>query len=216
MKKRLLSSVVVLFMVLGFCTPVQAIKHSKESPSSVEFSFPVAEISKTQPIVLPEKGQSPEHKKQQEEKEEPVVEEEPVTPEVAVEDNCVVPYPHNEFITYEFYTSLSLSSPQGQLQNEAYTGEYGIRKVGNYYLVAMGSAYASHVGQKFRIVFTTGQTIDVMIGDFKSDQHTDQWNSAARNGDILEFIIEYAPEEVALMGSYSIVFPGTVEKIIIL
>lgn len=218
MKKRLLSSIVVLFMVLGFCTPIQAIEHSKESPSSAQDLYytikEIADVQHKSIIEKVEKGQALEQKKEQEE-EIQTEEEEPVTQEV-VEENYMVPYPHKEFITYEYYTSISPYSAQGELQAQAYTGDYGIRMVDGCYLVAMGSAYASHIGQRFRIVFTTGQTIDVMIGDFKSDEHTDEYNSAASNGDILEFIIEYAPGDVPLYGSYSIIFPGTVEKIIIL
>lgn len=137
--------------------------------------------------------------------------------EKEIYSNVIVPYPHSDFKTWEDYRCITdINSEQYQLQTYAYTGEYGIRKINDYYLVAMGSAYAHYIGEKIELKFSTGETIKVIIGDFKQDQHTDKYNSAGvDNNDIIEFIVDQSitPSEVWLMGSYDVVFQGTVDEI---
>lgn len=129
----------------------------------------------------------------------------------------ITPYQHSDFKTWEDYRFISdVYSKQYELQQYAYTGEYGIRKIDNYYLVAMGSAYAHYVGEKMELKLSTGKSLLVMIGDFKQDQHTDIYNSAGLdNNDIIEFIVDQnlTPSEVWDMGSYNVIFEGTVEEI---
>lgn len=132
--------------------------------------------------------------------------------ESATSSNIIIPYPHSDFKTYMYANAVTdTTSAQYQLISQAYVGDYGIMMVDGCYLVAMGTAYANYIGQKYQVTFETGQIIDVMIGDVKQDIHTDQYNSAgAANGDLLEFIVAQPPEQVMIMGNYNAVFPGKV------
>ena len=132
--------------------------------------------------------------------------------ESATSSNIIIPYPHSDFKTYMYASAVTdTTSAQYQLISQAYVGDYGIMMVDGCYLVAMGTAYANYIGQKYQVTFENGQVINVMIGDVKQDIHTDQYNSAgAANGDLLEFIVAQPPEQVALMGNYNVVFPGKV------
>ena len=127
-------------------------------------------------------------------------------------NNTIVPYPHSDFKTYMYGSAVTnTASAQYQLISRAYVGDYGIMMVDGCYLVAMGTAYAHYIGEKYQVTFENGQVINVMIGDVKQDIHTDQYNSAgAANGDLLEFIVAQPPEQVAIMGNYNVVFPGKI------
>ena len=127
-------------------------------------------------------------------------------------NNTIVPYPHSDFKTYMYGSAVTnTASAQYQLISRAYVGDYGIMTVDGCYLVAMGTAYAHYIGEKYQVTFENGQVINVMIGDVKQDIHTDQYNSAgAANGDLLEFIVAQPPEQVTLMGNYNVIFPGRV------
>lgn len=127
-------------------------------------------------------------------------------------NNTIVPYPHSDFKTYMYGSAVTnTASAQYQLISRAYVGDYGIMMVDGCYLVAMGTAYANYIGQRYQVTFETGQVINVMIGDVKQDIHTDQYNSAgAANGDLLEFIVAQPPEQVTIMGNYNVIFPGRV------
>lgn len=164
---------------------------------------------KEEPIV--EENQAPTTEKDQE----PVAIEEQVVEEASTPiqySNVVTPYPHSDFKTYMYASAITnTASAQYQLISRAYVGDYGIMMVDGCYLVAMGTAYANYIGQRYQVTFETGQVINVIIGDVKQDIHTDQYNSAgAANGDLLEFIVAQPPEQVALMGNYNVVFPGKV------
>lgn len=132
--------------------------------------------------------------------------------------NIIIPYPHSDFKTYMYASAVTdTTSAQYQLISRAYVGDYGIMMVDGCYLVAMGTAYANYIGQKYQVTFETGQVIDVMIGDVKQDIHTDQYNSAGiTNGDLLEFIVAQPSQEVAIMGNYNIIFPGRVAYLTII
>lgn len=131
-------------------------------------------------------------------------------------DPTIIPYPHSDFKTYMYASAITnTASAQYQLLTKAYVGDYGIMTVDGCYLVAMGTAYAHYIGQKYQVTFETGQVINVMIGDVKQDIHTDQYNSAGiNNGDLLEFIVSQPPQQVAIMGNYNVIFPGRVAYLI--
>lgn len=130
----------------------------------------------------------------------------------AVESNAIVPYPHSDFKSYMYAATVTdTTSAQYQLISRAYIGDYGIMTVDGCYLVAMGTAYADYIGQKYQITFETGEVINAMVGDIKQDIHTDQYNSAGiDNSDLLEFIVAQPPQEVAIIGNYNVIFQGKV------
>lgn len=177
-------------------------------------TFATIETNPTENIV-PEKIEKVKKKDESrkittEEEKENVEQADPI--DSTMSSNIIIPYPHSDFKTYMYASSVTdTTSAQYQLISKAYVGDYGIMMIDGCYLVAMGTAYANYIGQKYQVTFETGQVIDVMIGDVKQDIHTDQYNSAgAANGDLLEFIVAQPPEQVTIMGNYNVIFPGRV------
>lgn len=111
-----------------------------------------------------------------------------------------IPDYDTSFKSYMSYKCITdKSSNQYKLQQKAYTDDMGLRKVDDYYLVAMGTYYSDTIGDKFRITLEGDKTFNVMIGDIKADIHTDKNNmySAVYNSNgkfisanVLEFIVD--------------------------
>lgn len=85
------------------------------------------------------------------------------------------------------------SSPQWQLQQNAYTDENGLRKVGDYYCVAFGTGVSNGIGSKFKVTFDNGNEILVIVADHKADRHTDKTNTYMNinnKANVMEFIVD--------------------------
>lgn len=109
--------------------------------------------------------------------------------------------------TYAHYTAVTAKSTQQyKLLNskECYTDpETGIRMVDDCYCVALGSYYGSEIGTKYRIEFSTGKSIKVILCDQKSNRHTDSNNQyAVRNKDIIEFYVQKDMIPKSIRGNY--------------
>lgn len=126
---------------------------------------------------------------------------------------------HNNFKSYMGYQSITCkASKQYKLQQKAKTGKFGIRTVNGRYLIAMGTYYTKNVGDKFDIKLSDGTIIKCMIGDIKSDRHTDAKRQKQRyDGSIIEFICDPAkmPSNVKKAGSYTVCkkFSGRIKEI---
>lgn len=126
---------------------------------------------------------------------------------------------HNNFKSYMGYKSITCkSSKQYKLQQKAKTGKFGIRTVEGRYLIAMGTYYTKNVGDKFDIKLSDGTIIKCMIGDIKSDKHTDARRQKQKyDGSIIEFISDPAkmPSNVKRTGSYTACrkFSGSIKEI---
>lgn len=123
-----------------------------------------------------------------------------------------------EFKCYEDYRCITdTSSPQYELQQEAWTDEEGLRRVDDYYCVALGSAYGSDIGTKYIVTMSTGQTLPVILADQKADRDTVQGHTRDRNGAVIEFLVESEtlPEAVRHAGDVSAIpgFEGNVKEI---
>lgn len=110
--------------------------------------------------------------------------------EISLPDNK-----NNGFKTYMDYRAITdTSSKQWELQQEAYTDEYGMRKIGDCYCVALGSAFSTRIGDKFLIKLEDGQEFRAILADQKSDLHTDETNKYMQlSGDrinIVEFLVD--------------------------
>ena len=125
------------------------------------------------------------------------------------------------FKSYTNYQLLSKSSPQWtkiQCNSNAYTDKNGLRKVGDYYCVAMGTYYAKNLGDLFEI-HTEGGSYKVIICDWKANIHTDANNQyTIGNGCITEFYVdmETLNSEAKRMGNISYIggwFSGKIIKI---
>lgn len=97
-----------------------------------------------------------------------------------------------EVKTYMDYRHITdTSSEQYKLQEQSYTDEYGYRRVNDYYVIALGSAYGTKIGTKYLITLDTGLVFPVVLGDCKADIHTDPSNKyIPHNGNIAEFIVD--------------------------
>ena len=116
----------------------------------------------------------------------------------------------NSFKTYMDYRMITdTSSKQWEMQQSAYTDENGLRKIDDYYCVALGSGISDKLGNKFKITFESGETIKVIAADQKADRHTDSTNTYMDLGNgrinIIEFIVhtEKMPSIVRTMGDVS-------------
>lgn len=99
--------------------------------------------------------------------------------------------PNNSFKSYMSYKAITnKSSLQYKLQQKAYTGEYGIRMVEGRYCIALGSYYSENIGTKIDLIMANGSILPCILGDQKADQHTDAQNIRARDGSVVEFIID--------------------------
>ena len=118
-------------------------------------------------------------------------------------DNSVtyeLPNLDTSFKTYMDYRCITdTDSMQYKLQQNAWTDEDGLRRLGEAYMVAMGTYYADECGKTFEITFDTGEKILVVVGDIKTDCHTDKTNRYSpvydNNGNfisanVLEFIVD--------------------------
>lgn len=138
-----------------------------------------------------------------------------------------VPNCDTSFKAYMSYKCITnKASDQYKLQLSAWTDDMGLRRVDNYYLVAMGTYYSNTIGDKFRITLEGDKTFDVMIGDIKADIHTDKNNMYSpvydsngkfRSANVIEFIIDTksVDRKVKLMGDVSAYeeFKGNIVKI---
>ena len=97
---------------------------------------------------------------------------------------------HKTFMDYRTITATS--TPQWKLQTYyAHTGPMGIRVVDGRFCIALGSHFTTTIGQYVDVILENGITIPCILGDQKSDRHTDALHIAHRwDGSIVEFIID--------------------------
>lgn len=114
--------------------------------------------------------------------------------------------------THMSYTAITCkSSDQYKLQRKAYTDKKsGIRMVDDYYLIAVGSYFADHVGEKLVVTMESGKQIPCMVGDFKRNDHTDRTHRYHTggyddgiyyegDGSVIEFVVDtdvYKPKKI--------------------
>lgn len=134
--------------------------------------------------------------------------EEPQISEIICEE--VVPVSEWDFSNYHLPTYFKSymdyrkltdeTSDQWAMQQEAYTDPLtGVRKIGDDYLVALGTNFGNSVGHRFLITLDSGFSFTVVTGDIKADEHTDDTNTYRsvfrENGEhianVVEFIIDY-------------------------
>lgn len=119
-----------------------------------------------------------------------------------------VPDGDTSFKTYMSYQAITnTASAQYELQKKATTDDNGLRQVGDYYVIALGSYYSTTIGDKFVIELEDGTRIKAIVGDFKNDKHTDSTNRYTNvydsNGNfvshnVVEFVVDiYALDKTA-------------------
>lgn len=123
------------------------------------------------------------------------------------------------FKSYTDYNCLSRSSRQWKLQEQAYTDENGLRKIGDAYLVALGSYYGTTLGTRYTVTLNNGNTFQIILCDVKNDIHTDDNNQVClSNGSIIEFYVDTAkmPSYVKTSGTIGSIdfFSGDIASIV--
>lgn len=97
--------------------------------------------------------------------------------------------------TWMSYTAVtSRTSPQWSLLrgSSAYTdATTGLRMVDGRYCIAVGSFYCSTIGTKINLVMENGSVVECIMGDQKSDMHTDPTHRfQAQDGSVVEMIVD--------------------------
>lgn len=146
------------------------------------------------------------------------------TPDSAneIEDEFLLPQLDTSFKSYMDYRTITCAaSDQYVLQQQAYTDELGLRRIGRFYCIALGTYYSSQCGEKFKICTDNGNEFYVIVSDIKDDRHTDESNMyvplSNGNANVVEFIVDTPAMErrVALLGDISGYeqFSGNIAKI---
>ena len=95
------------------------------------------------------------------------------------------------FKSYTNYRCLSRQSKQWEIQTQAYTDQNGLRKIGDAYLVALGSYYGTELGTRYQVTLVNGNKFHIILCDLKKDIHTDKQNQKTiSDGSILEFYVD--------------------------
>lgn len=119
------------------------------------------------------------------------------------------------FKSYMSYRAITnTSSPQYKLQQQCWTDENGLRRQTDDYVVAVGSYYSKHIGDRFRITLSDDTQFTVIVGDIKADRHTDSkhqyravYNENGKfiSANVLEFVVDIGrlPSSVRRSGTVS-------------
>lgn len=120
--------------------------------------------------------------------------------DVNPEEEYEIPNLDTSFKAYMDYRCITdETSKQWEIQQKAWTDSDGFRRVGEDYLVAMGTYYTDECGTRFRIIFENDNEITVTVGDIKDNTDTDYRNQYTAvydsNGNfysanVLEFIVD--------------------------
>lgn len=121
------------------------------------------------------------------------------------------------FKAYTDYRCLnSKMSRQYKLQQKAYTDSQGLRRLNNYYMVAIGKGWDIPVGHTCEITLSSGQKVYCVVSDVKQNRHTDHTNRYDCKGGVLEFIVDtrVLPRQTKRLGDISCLgFYGSVVKV---
>lgn len=123
-----------------------------------------------------------------------------VKPRPVILDSSVVPdgegVCNSANFTYMAYTAVT-SRNSGQYKllygDSAYTDTVtGLRMVDGRYCIAVGTFYASKIGTKINLVMENGGVVECILGDVKSDEHTDPTHRYQKyDGSVAEMIVDY-------------------------
>lgn len=152
-----------------------------------------------------------------------------VSAEVQYESMNVPTNVSTYFKTWMDYRCIGVSTPQRNLLRRDYVyidcwgffrafGEEDLGITDDYYVIALGSYYGTQLGSKYRITTDTGRVFYGILGDCKSDRHTNSTHQyTIRNNDVIEFIVDKNTlhPDVKRMGSANVFMPlnGNIAKI---
>ena len=90
---------------------------------------------------------------------------------------------NNSRKTYMDYRKITdTSSEQYKLQQnkDCYTTDTGLRKVNEYYCIAVGTHYSNNIGDKLIVHMENGESFKAIVADIKDNKHTDETNRQHR------------------------------------
>lgn len=137
-----------------------------------------------------------------------ILDADPEVPQPVTMTICSTTSTFKSWMDYRKITNTT--TRQWRLQQTATTDEYGFRKVGDYYMVAMAKMYGP-VGTKYMITFSGGQTMPVIIGDLKANT-----SCVHPDGSMIELIVDsqIMPGNVKRSGNYNSMIEGTITQIV--
>ena len=99
---------------------------------------------------------------------------------------------HGQKTYMDYRTITSTGTYEYKLQNTvASTNDDGIRMINGRYCIAIGTAFGTRIGQYIDLVLENGTVIHCVMGDTKSDAHTDPEHVfTVASGCCSEFIVE--------------------------
>ena len=110
------------------------------------------------------------------------------------------------------YKAISnTGSKQYKLQQVAQSSYNGLRMVNGRYLIAIGTYFKADVGTYIDLVLQNGNVIPCVVGDIKSDEHTDSTRIfTSANNCCSEFITDnkHLPATVQMTGNVSNIQEG--------
>lgn len=106
--------------------------------------------------------------------------------------STVVGVKRRDFKSFMDYRAITNNySDQWKLQLKAYTNKDGIRCIDGIPLIAIGTGWGHWVGDHVIIICENGNRFEAIVGDIKSDRHTDAANlTTVANGCRCEFIVD--------------------------
>lgn len=133
----------------------------------------------------------------------------------------LVPRIDTDFKAYMDWRCITnTASQQYALQQKAVTDENGLRKVGEYYCVALGSYYGSEIGTCYKVTLDTGESFNAILADQKADCDTDRthrYHPMKTGGNVVEFVVDVQalPKSARRAGSISAIegFEGNITSI---
>lgn len=126
---------------------------------------------------------------------------------------------NNVFKSYMDYNKITdHTSAQWQLQLMCTTSENGLRMFKGRYCIAIGTGYDAPVGTYVDVKLTTGEILQCIIGDIKSDNDTESTHKQDKNNNsVVEFVVSESKMRAATNKSGTVSsldhFAGEVESI---
>lgn len=98
------------------------------------------------------------------------------------------------YMAYTAVTSKNSNQYKFLYSDKCYTDpKTGLRMSDGRYCIAVGTGYCSKIGTKINLVLEDGSIIKCILGDVKSDAHTDSSHRYhAIDGSVAEFIVDYS------------------------
>lgn len=133
-----------------------------------------------------------------------------------------VPCGDTSFKSYMSYRAITNTrSAQYKLQQRCWTDDEGLRRLGDDYVIALGTYYADYIGERFKITLDTGESFTAVVGDFKANKHTDSkhqyYDSGNGRKNVVEFVVDTKElnRKARKMGDISYIegFEGNIKSI---